>query len=150
MRYDRVIPLGLSVFAVAAIVACADFSAPAPPEAPDVAVANPSFRTDIQPIFTARCATSGCHNEATHQMGVDLAEGYAYQTLVNVKDSLVPTYVRVKPSDPDSSFLVHMITPGDSVRQAFNIPQMPLALRPLTNNQIGNIVRWIQQGAQNN
>jgi len=50
---------------------------------PDVFVANPSFERDIQPIFTARCATASCHNLATQQLGLNLQAGYAYDEIVD-------------------------------------------------------------------
>ena len=150
MNRASILTLVATAFAATAIVACADFSVPDGPQAPDEVVAFPSFSKDIQPIFTARCATSGCHNEATHQFDLDLAPGYAYQSLVGVQSEIDPDYVRVLPDFPDSSWVMHMIVETDSARSAVGAPRMPLGLRPLTNNQIGNILRWIQEGAQNN
>lgn len=149
-RFGPVVAIAMVILVAAA--SCVDFNAPAAPKVPDIAIATPSFSKDIQPIFNARCATSGCHNEATHQFDLDLASGYAYASLVGVQSVLDPDYVRVNPNTPvpDSSWIVHMIVATDSARTAIGAPRMPLGLTPLTANQIGNIERWIEEGAPDN
>lgn len=136
--------------ALAIAWACADFSSPEDPTGglPDVVVTNPSFATDIQPIFTKRCAQGGCHTVGEAQFGLVLAPGYAYASLVNHPSALSPTYVRVLPGDHESSWLYRMIDDEDSLRPG--VPRMPLAATPLTPNQIQTIVNWIDEGAPNN
>jgi hypothetical protein len=72
----------------------------------------------------------------------------AYDALVGVSSALRPTELRVRASEPDSSWLVTMISADDAARQGFS--RMPLATHPLTMNQIATIVRWIEQGALRN
>ena len=79
--------------------------------AADVAVAEPSFARDVQPIFTRRCSIGGCHSLASAQAGLDLTEGRSYDALVNVPSRL-GTQLLVSPGAPDASWLVAMIGPG--------------------------------------
>ena len=73
----------LLVAAAIGLAGCADFSSPADPTGglPDVLIANPSLRLDIQPIFTARCAQGGCHTPASAQGGLVLTAGQSYSPL---------------------------------------------------------------------
>jgi hypothetical protein len=152
MRADsiaRVLGAGL-VTVVALVWGCADFEVPVDPTGglPDVEVANPSFASDIQPIFTQRCSIGGCHSLASRQAELVLVEGYAYDALVNKPAFLASEFVLVEPANADTSWLVRMIVPADSVR--FNNVRMPLAGHPLTDNQIATIVNWIENGAPRN
>jgi hypothetical protein len=129
---------------------CADFETAVDPTggAPDTLVPNPSFSANVAPIFEKRCGVGGCHSVATHQADLTLTPDRAYDSLVGVASSRVPTMLRVRPLDPDQSRLVRMIGPDDAARRGFS--RMPLATEPLTPNQIATIVRWIEQGALRN
>lgn len=136
------------VVAVVVAAACADFKVPTAAIGPDTLVAEPSFARDIQPILTARCATVGCHTAVTHQAGLVLQAGIAYDSLVGRPSTLAPQFVRVAPGDADASWLLRMIGPDPAAR--FGIERMPLGRAPLTDNQIATIVRWVTQGALRN
>lgn len=140
----------LTVFAAALVlaVACTDFEAPDVKPLPDVLVVNPTLSNDVQPIFTARCATVSCHNFATHQVGLILAEGYTYDRTVNVQAVFRPSWKRIVPSRPDSSFLIQVLL-SDTTKHP-EISRMPLGRPPLTDNQINTIINWVSQGAQRN
>jgi hypothetical protein len=140
--------LVLSAAAAVLLIACADFEAPKVAALPDVLVATPSLTKDIQPIFTARCATASCHNFATHQMGLILAPGYSYDRTVNVPSVFRPSWKRIVPFKPDSSFLIQVLS-ADTTRHP-EISRMPLGRPPLTDNQINTIINWVSQGAQRN
>ena len=135
---------------LALTLGCADFETPVDPTggAPDVLVPNPSFTTEVAPVFEKRCAVGGCHSIATHQAGLTLDPTKAYESLVGVSSTLRPAELRVRAGEPNRSWLVTMISADDAARQGFS--RMPLATHPLTSNQIANIVRWIEQGAQRN
>jgi hypothetical protein len=135
---------------LALALGCADFESSVDPTggAPDELVTNPSFATHIAPIFDKRCAQGGCHSVATQQAGLVLTPEAAYDALVGVPATLGAGQLRVLPTKPDSSWLVAMIGPDAAARR--NLSRMPLATHPLTENQITNIVRWIQQGALRN
>jgi hypothetical protein len=152
MRADSLARLlGAAVITVVALVwGCADFEIPIDPTGglPDVEIANPSFSSDIQPIFTKRCSIGGCHSLASRQSELVLVAGYAYDSLVNQQSSLAPTFDLVVPGDAANSWLVRMIGPDDAAR--FSNARMPLAGQPLTENQIATIVNWIENGAPRN
>lgn len=143
-----VTPVRVVVAAALVGVACTDFTAPAPVTLPDVAIQNPSFEDDIQPIFTARCATASCHNLATQQLGLNLQEGYAYDEIVGLTSPTSLGFAYIQPLDADNSWLVRKIRADPAPR--FNGPQMPLGRTPLTDNQIATIVNWVNAGAPRN
>ncbi len=47
---------------------------PGTPDIPETEISDPSFSTDIQPIFKSSCALSGCHNSSA-QEGLILLQG---------------------------------------------------------------------------
>lgn len=131
-------------------LACADFPSSVDPAfgLPDVAIAEPSYAADVQPIFTKRCASGGCHSFATRQANLVLTARESYDYLVNVAAGGAAGAIRVVPFDADNSWLVTMIGPDDAARGGH--PRMPLAAPPLTPNQIATIVNWINRGAERN
>ena len=97
-------------------------------------------------VFTKTCAVSGCHNSTDKQAGLDLSSGKAYSNLVNVRSSQVNDLFRVKPGDPDNSYLIIKLeqdNPPQGVR-------MPANGNPLPQTTIDVIRRWIADGARNN
>ena len=143
--------LGVTVVtAIALAWGCADFESTVDPTGglPDVEVANPSFATDIQPIFTKRCSIGGCHSLGSARAELVLLPGHAYDSIVNKPAFLEPQLDRVVPGDAASSWLVRMIEDDDGAR--LNFARMPLGGQPLTRNQIATIVNWIENGAPRN
>lgn len=130
--------------------ACADFESTVDPTGglPDVVVANPSFATDIQPIFDRRCAIGGCHTVLSRKAELVLQRGYAYDSIVNVEAFLNPQFLRVEPGNAVDSWVVRMIEADEDARNHF--ARMPLGSHPLTPNQIATIVNWIENGALEN
>ncbi len=107
---------------------------------------DPSFATDIQPILSSRCATSGCHDGANSTgTGLIMTLGSAYANLVNVNSTEVPSLKRVLPGDAANSYLVDKIEGTAAVGD-----RMPLTGAALTATQIKTIRNWINQGAENN
>ncbi len=107
------------------------------------------FARDIQPIFSNNCAFSGCHAGTAPQQGQNLSAGVAYANIVCVPSNERPGMMRVRPSEPDSSYLVHKIQ-GTQGTVGGSGGQMPLGGTPLTAQQISLIRAWITQGAKNN
>jgi hypothetical protein len=138
----------LIALALTSTVACADYPVSSDPSGglPDVVIPNASFATDVQPLFTARCAVGGCHSAATHQAGLVLSADASYAALVNAPATRSVGAVRVRPFRSDSSWLIAMIGPDASRRHGLS--RMPLAGRPLTGNQITTIAGWIDAGAR--
>jgi hypothetical protein len=111
-------------------------------EAGDQAVAQPSLRNDVQPIFTARCAVVGCHITATEaNFGLVLTDPEtSRRNIVNVPSGLYPPFTRVVPGDSSMSILPTMLITGE----------MPKQGPPLSQPTIDTIRNWIDQGAQDN
>jgi hypothetical protein len=90
-----------------------------------------SFRRQVQPILTAKCA--GCHPSAYPYL--DLRPGAAYDQLVGASPPNAPSYERVVPGRPGLSYL--LIHPLDPSRKNL-----------LTRPERTLIMRWILQGAK--
>lgn len=93
-------------------------------------------------IFSARCAQ--CHTGAGAPRGLRLDSlSNSFSLLVGVASDEVPSLLRVRPDDPDNSYLVRKIEGGpDIVGQ-----QMPLGGPPLSAEQIALVREWISAGA---
>lgn len=111
-----------------------------PVEAPPLNPPGISFAADIQPIFSARCAISGCHVLPTPQAGLVLTAGSSYANLVNVPTQNFTPGVRVTPNDLSASVLYLLVLSG----------AMPAEGGRLTTAQIAAIREWIESGAPNN
>jgi hypothetical protein len=96
-----------------------------------------SYGSQIQPIFTGNCLTSGCH-----AMGPTPAAGLRLMNYSSLMQGSISGVV-VVPFEPDSSILVQQL---EGIRQ----PQMPFGLPPLPDSAIQLIYMWIEQGAQDN
>ncbi len=93
-------------------------------------------------VFNSSCAVSGCHASSTKRAGLDLSDGNAYTSLVNVASSQNSSMMRVNPGNSAKSYLIKKLA-GDGTSQ------MPPsgALKPET---IDKIKVWIDDGAENN
>ncbi|MEW5877070.1 MAG: CHRD domain-containing protein [Acidobacteriota bacterium] len=91
-------------------------------------------------IFTPRC--SGCHPPTE---GLDLSPGQTYGSTVNVPSSEMPSLMRVKPGDPDNSYLYRKIR-GVGISGA----RMPQGGPYLSQSEIDKVKGWIEAGAPNN
>jgi uncharacterized protein YjdB len=113
-----------------------------------ITVQIPSLSQHVQPIFTGRCALSGCHIGAGPAEGQDLSEGNARSNTVNVP-SVQSSLMRIKPFEPDSSYLVHKIQ-GTQNSVGGSGSRMPRSGCCLTQSQIDLIRAWVKKGAKNN
>ncbi len=91
-------------------------------------------------IFTPRC--SGCHPPT---QSLDLSPGQTYGSTVNVPSSQMPSLMRVKPGDPDNSYLYRKIR-GVGISGA----RMPPGGPYLSQSDIDKVKGWIEAGAPNN
>jgi hypothetical protein len=107
-----------------------------------------SFSADIEtPIFGAKCAVIGCHTGGNPTGNMVLAPGFAYSNIVNVPSLGGGGKLRVKPNDPNNSYLYNKVT-GTGI--AGEIMPPPATLDFLTQDQKDTIKDWILEGAQNN
>ncbi|MGH8231320.1 MAG: hypothetical protein ACRESY_05815 [Steroidobacteraceae bacterium] len=92
-------------------------------------------------VFTPICSV--CHIGATAPEGLMLDAAHSYNLLVNVPSTEVPSILRVKPGDPDNSYIIQKLEGHASVGG-----QMPLGQAPLPTASINFIAQWIMNGAQ--
>ncbi len=150
MTIARAIPALLSLALVAG--ACGgEENAMMPQPDPCDATVDPqaTLSCDVQPIFTANCALSGCHAAPNPAEGQNLSAGQAFGNTVNVPSQQVARLFRVEPGNADSSYLVIKIE-GEAGQVGGMATQMPLGMAPLSRAQIDTIRSWIDAGAMNN
>jgi hypothetical protein len=111
---------------------------------PRVIVADPSFATVIQEIFTRKgCTASSCHGSSA-QEGLDLRAGNSYGNLVSVASNQSGAF-RVIPGNANGSYIIVKVEGRQSVGT-----RMPQTGSNLDNIDLTNLKNWINQGAKNN
>lgn len=99
-----------------------------------------------QSVFTPTCAVSGCHTgptSGTLPSGMNLSSTQAsFDALVGVASLEVPGLQRVKPGDPDNSYLIDKLEGTQAVGA-----RMPFGGPPLPQTTIDQIRAWIADGA---
>lgn len=113
-----------------------------------ITVVAASLTNHVQPIFSARCALSGCHTGSSPPEGMNLSDGQAFANTVNVPSNQSPL-LRIKPLEPDSSYLVYKIL-GTQSTVGGSGQRMPARNCCLTQAQIDTITAWVKKGAKNN
>jgi hypothetical protein len=99
------------------------------------------FKSIQDNVFTPICTV--CHAGGAAPQGLRLDSANSYNLLVNVPSNEVRSLMRIKPGDPDNSYLVQKIEGHASVGG-----QMPLGGPPLSAEQIAAIRQWVTDGAQ--
>ena len=107
---------------------------PAPPLSAD-------FQSLQDNVFTPICVR--CHSGAAAPQGLELDAAHSYALLVGVPSSEIPQTLRVKPGDPDQSYLVLKLEGAAGIVGA----QMPFGGPPLPRATIDFIRQWISDGA---
>jgi len=97
--------------------------------------ADPSYSTDVQPIFNGSCVT--CHGDASPAGGYSLTSRAG--AIAGGSDS-VPNVV---PNDAASSKLYRRISGAET-------PQMPPGQAPLDTVKTATVRNWIDKGAKDN
>ena len=119
----------------------------------------PSFRADVLPVLALHCASAeGCHGDKpTPSVSLDLRAAFAYGELVNKPSEGRRGAVRVKPGDPQASFLVDKLTGRlGSVQDGKRMPidvdtGAPVVPSPLPLDFVEKELEpWIAGGAPNN
>jgi hypothetical protein len=115
---------------------------------------EPTFASIQKDIFettdtAGRTSCVTCHTNVGRNPagGLNLLHDLAYDQLVDVNATQVPTLKRVKPGDPDGSYILHKIEGRPGIvgrRMPFNGPPY------LTDGQILIMRRWIELGAPRN
>ncbi len=94
-------------------------------------------------VFTPIC--SKCHIGASAPEGLQLDAAHSYNLLVGVPSVEQPALDRIKPSDPDHSYLILKIEGAAGIVGG----QMPLGETPLPAATIAAFRQWVMDGATN-
>jgi hypothetical protein len=94
-------------------------------------------------IFTPICTR--CHSGPAAPQGLQLDAQHSYALLVGVPSTESPALLRVKPGDPDSSYIVQKLEGAPGIVGA----RMPFGGPYLSQSTIDIIRQWITDGAQN-
>lgn len=108
-----------------------------------------SFSRDIQPLFTANCALSGCHSSSSREALLDLSAAGVFDPsfgAVEVVSLEAPGLLRIAPGNADESYLVAKIE-GRQDDVGGGGQSMPLGGAPLSPEAIALIRQWIDDGA---
>ncbi len=132
----------LSLAPLAALAASGCGGGEKPAQAPAASTKPASAFTELEElVFVPRCALPGCHEGESPSGGMNLGAGQAYRSLVGVPAQRRPERLRVKPGDPEASYLVQRLTGVDT-------PPMPLGAEPLKPELLEKVRRWIREGAK--
>jgi hypothetical protein len=101
------------------------------------------FQSIQDSVFTPIC--SKCHIGASAPEGLQLDAAHSYNLLVGVPSVEDGSLDRVKPGDPDHSYMVLKIEGAAGIAGG----QMPLGETPLPQATIDAIRQWIIDGASN-
>jgi hypothetical protein len=101
------------------------------------------FQSIQDNVFTPIC--SKCHIGASAPEGLQLDAAHSYNLLVGVPSNEQPNLLRVKPGDPDDSYMVQKIENAPGIDGG----QMPLGETPLPQATMDAIRQWITNGAPN-
>jgi hypothetical protein len=99
------------------------------------------FESIQENVFTPIC--SPCHSGANAPHGLMLDAAHSYTDLVGVASVEVPSFERVKPGDPNSSYIILKLEGSPLISGQ----QMPLGETPLLPSVIDVIAQWITNGA---
>jgi hypothetical protein len=103
----------------------------------------------VAAIVARNCATSGCHDDVTHEHGMDLstADGIhmAWVDRLGIDHCALAAVPRVVPEDSEASFVMTKIRGLTTCDLSKRMPPPPAAA--LTECEIDTIRRWIEAGA---
>lgn len=91
------------------------------------------FRNTIFPLLVSNCSMSGCHDATSHKEGVNLT---SYSSIRSTGG--------IKLSKPIESKLYRVLIDNDAE------DRMPQGKPPMASEDISRILKWIEQGAQDN
>jgi hypothetical protein len=99
-----------------------------------------TFQSIQDNVFTPICSV--CHAGGAAPMGLRLDSANSYAMIVDVPSVEVPSLFRIRPGDPDNSYLVQKIEGHAAVGA-----QMPFGGPPLPSTTIATIRQWVSDGA---
>jgi hypothetical protein len=127
------------------LTACGELKSPTDAGGPGDPIDQTATFTRVQnEIFTPTCASIGCHDPLGQQSQMILSAGRAYAQTVNQPSVEMPSLMRVRPNDPDNSYLYRKIIGVNITGE-----RMPLNRGPLSDAEIKLVRDWIRRGAPN-
>jgi len=117
-----------------------------PPDKSLVDTVSIRFSQQVQPLFTAKCATSSCHAGTSPAKGLNLESGKAYNALVGATSKQCSTMPLVTGGDIYKSYILQKLSGNGT---CFTGQQMPPP-GPLTSANFKIISDWVKEGAHNN
>ena len=102
------------------------------------------FSKDVKPILKKECVD--CHGTKHAKADLDLSEDNALKNLLNVPSDEVPGIVRVKPGDPEQSYL--WLKLDHRAQKGGGMPKGFLFSKSLPQDQLDLIKAWIAGGAK--
>jgi len=103
----------------------------------------PSYVEGVQPIFDRECVK--CHGAKEKKSKLDLSAPESYKALVNVPSREAPATLRVKPGDPEQSYLwlklEHRTEEGSGMPKGF------FSAKRLAQKDLDVAKVWIAAGA---
>jgi hypothetical protein len=127
------------------LTACGELKTPTGAGGPGDPIDPSATFTRVQnEVFTPTCAVIGCHDPLGQQSQMVLSASRSYAQTVNVSSVEMPSVMRIRPNDPDNSYLYRKII-------GVNITgdRMPQGQPPLSEAQIKLVRDWIRRGAPN-
>ncbi len=108
-----------------------------------------SFGAQVQPIFTASCATANCHRGPLPAIGLDLSTAASSRLeLIDVPSSQFVQVLRVAPGDANASYVMIKIRGAGENFEGDVMPPPPATT--LTPANLATIFTWIEEGALDN
>ena len=127
------------------LTACGELKTPTSTGGPGEPIdPNATFTRVQNEIFTPTCASIGCHDPLGQQSQLILTTGRSYAQIVNQPSVEMPSVMRIRPNDPDNSYLYRKIIGVNITGE-----RMPLNRGPLSAAQIALVRNWIRRGAPN-
>lgn len=138
----RFLSLALPAIILIAAVGCKH--KPYKPEVgPDIDPASTQYPLDIAEIMIKKCATSGCHNEASYAGAGSLRlDDWSYLFDGSANGAVIVPY------DTVNSSMLYFLNPGAGVYDALSVaPTMPYEREVLSEDEYRLIKNWIAKGA---
>lgn len=135
-----------ALFAVFLLLSgCGELKTPTSPGGGGEPIDHSATFTRVQTeIFTPTCANLGCHDTIGQQSQLVLSAGRAYANTVGVASAQMPQLQRVRPGDPDNSYLYRKLTGAGITGE-----RMPLQMPVLSPEKLKLVRDWIRRGAPN-
>jgi hypothetical protein len=108
------------------------------------AMAAPSFKNNVQPIFDANCVS--CHQAGSAPQGLVLESGQSYAAIVG-RPSTESRLLLIARGAPDASYVLAKVA-GSQAASGGKGERMPLG-SSLPTEDIETIRAWINAGAKN-